>query len=501
MATRKTDPLVGTTVGGRFHITGKIGVGGMSSVYQATDTVLEREVAVKLMHREYASDDEFLERFRQEARSVAQYSHPNIVTIIDAGEDEGHPFIVFEYVEGEDLKKRIKRDGALPIADAVAYAVEIGRALHTAHDNNLVHRDVKPQNVLLNREGHAKVTDFGIARSLDREGLTEPGRVLGTTDYVSPEQALGHEVTARSDIYSLGVVLYEMLTGEIPFQSDTQVGVAMKHVREEIPDVQKRRPEVSAALAAIVERATAKEQKNRYPSMGAMVDDLEDVLEFEVSRAGSSSSEVTAVLESVTDELGKQRRSFRRRHPILVSAALSGTVLILAVAGVVAFGLFDRESEQKENGRPLSSVSLSQNSVSDYDPPPGDNREHSHVVGNVVDGLPDTSWDTESYRSPDLGEKQGVGLVIDAGRPVSARVLEVKSPKAGYDARVLGANKLPKDIDAGWTVLAEKNAVSKKERFKLDTVNRKYRYYLLWITKLGGKAPYQAAISQIKLLA
>ena len=154
------------------------------------------------------------------------------------------------------------------MSEAVAYAIEIGRALECAHANLLVHRDVKPQNVLIDPDGRAKVTDFGIARSLEAQGLTATGRVLGTTDYVSPEQALGHEVTGQSDIYSLGIVLYEMLTGETPFKADTQVAVAMKHVRDPLPDVQRRRPEISASLARVVERATAKETQNRYQDVG-----------------------------------------------------------------------------------------------------------------------------------------------------------------------------------------------------------------------------------------
>jgi eukaryotic-like serine/threonine-protein kinase len=187
--------VIGTLIGDRFRLEEKIGSGGMSSVYRAFDPTLERWVAIKLMHRDISSDPDQLERFRREARAVAQLNHPHVVTVIDAGEDEGAPYIVFEYVEGETLKDRIRRNGRLPVAEAVAYAIEIGRALECAHSHRLVHRDVKPQNVLIDPDGRAKVTDFGIARSLEAQGLTAPGRVLGTTDYVSPEQALGHEVT------------------------------------------------------------------------------------------------------------------------------------------------------------------------------------------------------------------------------------------------------------------------------------------------------------------
>src|ERR671934_184738 len=181
--------VIGTLISDRFRLDEKIGSGGMSTVYRAFDPTLERWVAIKLMHRDISTDPDQLERFRREARAVARLNHPHVVTVIDAGEDEGAPYIVFEYVAGETLKDRIRRLGQrLPITEALAYAIEIARALEAAHAELLVHRDVKPQNVLLDHEGRAKVTDFGIARSLEGEGLTLAGRVLGTTDYVSPEQ-------------------------------------------------------------------------------------------------------------------------------------------------------------------------------------------------------------------------------------------------------------------------------------------------------------------------
>src|SRR6201997_917712 len=256
--------LLGTTLSGRYRLEARIGSGGMSTVYRATHRTFQRQVGVKLMNREISTDSDQLERFRREARAVAQLSHPHIVGVIDYGEDDGRPYIVFEYVEGETLKERIRRNGRLPLPEAVAYAIEIARALGTAHARHIVHRDVKPQNVLIDQEGSAKVTDFGIARTLEEDGLTADGRVLGTTDYVSPEQALGQDVTGQSDLYSLGVVLYEMLTGEVPSTGESQVAVAMKHVRETIPDVQLKRPEISAALASVVDNATAKRVEDRY---------------------------------------------------------------------------------------------------------------------------------------------------------------------------------------------------------------------------------------------
>src|SRR3984885_3885626 len=321
--------LLGTRLNGRYRLEARIGAGGMSTVYRALDETLERSVAVKLMNREVSTDSDELERFRREARAVAQLSHPHIVGVIDAGEDEGRPYIVFEYVEGETLKDRIRRMGRLPISEGVAYAIEIARALGAAHARHIVHRDVKPQNVLVDEEGSAKVTDFGIARTLEEDGLTADGRVLGTTDYVSPEQALGRPVTGQSDLYSLGVVLYEMLTGEVPFKGENQGAVAMKHVREELPDVQAKRPEVSSALAAIVDTATAKRVEDRYADDAELIADLEDVLAIETARAGNAAGEVTAVLRTLPNRT-QQRVPFGLRH------RAAAVVLVLLVIGAAA---------------------------------------------------------------------------------------------------------------------------------------------------------------------
>src|ERR671925_44745 len=324
--------LVGMRLNGRYRLDAQIGAGGMSTVYRAFDTTLERRVAVKLMHREIAADTDQLERFRREARAVAQLSHPHIVGVIDAGEEDGRPYIVFEYVEGETLKERIRRMGRLPIDEAIAYAIEIARALGAAHAQAIVHRDIKPQNVLVDEEGSAKVTDFGIARSLDEQGLTADGRVLGTTDYVSPEQALGHEVNGQSDIYSLGVVLFEMLTGDVPFHGENQVSVAMKHVREDMPDLQSRRPEASATLASVLDRMTDKDLGRRYPDVPTLVADLEEALAIEAARSGKSTGEATAVLRTLPPST-RRRLPFRLRHPVPVLVTI--LLLALAVAAVV----------------------------------------------------------------------------------------------------------------------------------------------------------------------
>jgi eukaryotic-like serine/threonine-protein kinase len=482
--------VIGTLVGERFRLEEKVGSGGMSSVYRAYDPTLERLVAIKMMHRDISSDADQLERFRREARAVARLNHPHVVTVIDAGEDEGAPYIVFEYVEGETLKERIRRLGRLPVSEAVAYAIEIGRALESAHSHKLVHRDVKPQNVLIDHEGRAKVTDFGIARSMEAHGLTAPGRVLGTTDYVSPEQALGHEVTEQSDIYSLGVVLYEMLTGEAPFKADTQVAVAMKHVREPLPDVQRRRPEISAALAAVVEHATAKETQNRYATVAEMVRDLEEVLAIEAARSGQATGEATTVLRSLSGDTADFAPR-RLRHPRRV---LFLTIAALALAAV-AVGYFADRTEKgpgptaTPSAPGLSEVRLSRDAADDYDPE-GDGEESSGQVQFAIDGLPTTEWDTESYEGGFEGsDKRGVGLYIDTENRVAARRLDLVTSTPGFSAAVYASDSVPSRIER-WTRVSPTVRVKENQAIPLDTARQEFRNYLLWINKLpeGGKA-------------
>jgi tRNA A-37 threonylcarbamoyl transferase component Bud32 len=492
--------VIGTLLNRRFRLEEQIGSGGMSTVYRAFDETLERWVAIKLMHREMSDDPAQLERFRREARAVARLSHPHIVTVIDAGEDDGHPFIVFEFVDGETLKDKIRRHGRLPVTEAVAYAIEVGRALACAHSERLVHRDVKPQNVLIDLEGRAKVTDFGIARSLEADGLTATGRVLGTTDYVSPEQALGEPVTPQSDLYSLGICLYEMLTGDVPFRADSQVGVAMKHVRERMPDVQARRPQISAALAAVIERSTAKETRNRYATAEEMVDELEQALAIEVARSGQTTGEATSVLRGLKRETTEfvPGRLLNPRRAVI-------TTLLLAVVAAVVVVVVALNTERGSTGAAAPSGSALADvrirSADDYDPL-GDREEHGSETQNVFDGNPGTLWTTENYSSGGgLGDKAGVGIFVRATSQVAARRLDLISPQPGWRADVYGANEVPEGFPAGWTKLTTRPAaVGENERIPLQTRGREYRYYLIWITALPEGDEAQAAISEISLL-
>src|SRR5579884_3836190 len=268
-------PQPGDLIADRYELEELVGTGGMSSVFRARDRQLDRRVAIKILHEHYAGDPEYLERFRREARAVARLSHPNIVTVIDRGADGGRQYIVFEHIEGENLKELVLRTGRLPVRRALELALAVADGLSFAHEHGLVHRDVKPQNVLLSREGEVKVTDFGIARSLGADrGLTQTGTVLGTGEYLAPEQARGEPVSPATDVYALGVVLWELLAGEVPFAGESFVAVALRHVREPVPSLRERRPDVSPRLAAAVERALAKEPARRFPSMAAFAAEL-----------------------------------------------------------------------------------------------------------------------------------------------------------------------------------------------------------------------------------
>jgi eukaryotic-like serine/threonine-protein kinase len=491
--------MIGTLLSGRYRLESKLGSGGMSTVFLARDETLDRPVAVKVMHREISDQPDQLERFRAEARAVAKLSHSNVVGVIDAGEDGGHPYIVFEYVEGETVKQRLKRSGQLPVSDALAYAIEIGQGLAVAHGRRMVHRDIKPQNVLIDPDGRAKVTDFGIARQLESEGVTATGRVLGTTDYVSPEQAMGYRVDARSDIYSLGIVLYEMLVGDVPFHADSLVGVAMKHVNEELPDVQRRRPEVSAAVAAVVERATTKDPGLRYQTIEEMVDDLEGALEVEAARAGSITDEATSVLEAVPATKRRLRDGGGARNALVV--LLIAIAIALAVVGIIVSGDVGGgggEAVAKGAEIPIKSAT-------DFDPE-GTEGEHPDEVELAIDGNPTGSaWTTETYTSGpavSISGKSGVGLYLDAGKPVRARKIEVRSPDPGWDAEIGAANEPPPDEFSGWQLVGGAEDIGKRETISIDTRGRRYRYYLIWITELAEVSEgYRVEISDARLFS
>lgn len=304
--------MIGTLVANRYLMENKIGEGGMSIVYQARDTVLGRTVAVKVLRDQYAADEEFVERFRREALAAASLSHPNIVTVYDVGQMESTYYIVMEYVAGENLKSVIKHRAPLAPLEAARIAYQILEALAHAHEHDIIHRDIKPHNILVTPDGRVKVADFGIARAASSSTLTETGIVLGSVHYFSPEQARGDSIGPQSDIYSAGVILYEMLTANVPFHGDTPIAVALKQIRETPPPARELNPSIPAVLEYIRRRAMDKDLGRRYANAEEMAKDLlRFIRDEEADRSAfaddDQSTHVLPVPVSVDGGLGDRR--------------------------------------------------------------------------------------------------------------------------------------------------------------------------------------------------
>ena len=268
----------GQKIDGRYQIIRNIGEGGMANVYLAYDTILEREVAVKILRGDLATDEKFVKRFQREAKAASSLNHPNIVEMYDVGEDDGNYFIVMEYIDGKTLKSLIKKRGALSLPEVIDIMLQLTSAIACAHDSYIIHRDIKPQNVLILEDGRVKITDFGIAIALNSAELTQTNSVMGSVHYLPPEQANGRGATIKSDIYSLGILMYELLTGKLPFKGENAVEIALKQMKEQIPSVCEQNAIIPQSVENIVLKACAKNPKNRYDSVAEMHKDLRTAL-------------------------------------------------------------------------------------------------------------------------------------------------------------------------------------------------------------------------------
>jgi serine/threonine-protein kinase len=475
--------MVGEVLADRYELEELVGSGGMSSVYRAHDRLLDRKVALKILHQQYSYDEEYVERFRREARAVATLSHPNIVTVIDRGEHAGRQFIVFEYVDGENLKRLIERRGPAPVATALELAIQIAGGLSFAHQQGLVHRDVKPQNVLLNGDLRAKVTDFGIARSLNvQHGMTQTGTVLGTSDYIAPEQAQGQQVDEQTDVYSLGVVVYELLTSEVPFPGENFVAVAMRHINEEPPPVRDKRPDVSPRLEAAIQRAMAKRPGDRFPTMQAFAAELQACL-AETQSAGTQIAVPPPAAPQQTTQIRRRRRTVSP-WPVIVAI-----VALIAIAVVVALLILDGIPSSvpftKPHSKPPATAptNVDLTAVAAWDPD-GDHHEHDEDVRFATDGDATTFWRTEQYDNPPSLGKPGVGLILDAHQPVQLHQLGIATGTPGFTAEIQASDSPTGPFT---TVVGPSQTVNDGTHFQI-TQGSKYRYYLIWITALPANS-------------
>jgi predicted Ser/Thr protein kinase len=496
--TRSRAPVSGDLIAGRYELEELVGSGGMSSVFRARDRQLERLVAIKILHERYAEEDDYVERFRREARAVARLTHPNIVTVIDRGEDAGRQFIVFEYVDGENLKELVGRTGRLPLRRALELALAMAQGLAFAHENGLVHRDVKPQNVLLNGEGEVKVTDFGIARSLDVDhGVTQTGAVLGTSNYLAPEQANGQPVSPATDVYSLGVVLWELLTGDVPFPGDNFVAVALRHINEPPPPIRELRPDVPPRLAAVVERALEKDPRRRFPTMTEFAAELRRCV-AELDDPAVSASYAPAADETMIRPApvvpappggqsyarpGRNRRLAYALAALLVAAIAFVLVVVLGGASHVSGG------SGGNHGAAAGSTAVKLAGIGDYDPQ-GNGGEHSDTAQYATDGDSSTFWETEIYGNQDFGGlKDGLGLLLDAGSSVKLTKITVQSPTPGFTAQI----KVGDSSDGPFGANSPTQTVSSRTTFVLD--GKSGRYWVIWISQLPPEP--KAEISEV----
>ncbi|MEO7428017.1 MAG: protein kinase [Acidimicrobiales bacterium] len=510
----------GRLLAGRYRLSSLIASGGMAQVWQGTDEVLRRQVAVKLLHPHLAADATFVARFRQEAVAAARLAHPGIVAIYDTCSEGGLEAIVMELVQGPTLRQRI--DDAAPIDpwQAAGLAAQVAEALDAAHRAGLVHRDIKPANVLLCGDGRVKVADFGIAKAVADADLTQPGLMVGTAKYLAPEQVLGEAVDARTDIYSLGVVLYELLCGRAPFVADTDAATALARLHRDPLRPRQVRPGIPKPLEDIVCRAMAREPDDRFASAA----DLRAAL-LAAGATPSPAADLTVTTLGVAPESGGDTRftmappaapssapasgpSFRQtERSWLVPTAL---VVLVAVALGIAGLLLDRSGaggilggvRDAIGGGPSGTPTpLALTGATAFDPT-GDGAENNALAHNVLDGNPATAWRTEGYNDRDITRlKAGVGIALTLTTSAALDHVELQSPTNDWRVVVYVANAPASDL-AGWGAPIATTGSLAAGTNSIDLHGAHGAAVLIWIVDRGDGAGRAAAeIQEARLVS
>ena len=496
------------TVAGRYLLETKISQGGMATVWRARDDVLARPVAIKILHPHLSEDHEFLQRFRREALAAARLSHPNIVSIYDTGTEpsagEGEPdlqFIVMEHCGGGTLADLVGPSMAAPAERVTSIGIAICDALAYAHRQDIVHRDVKPANVLVADDGLLKVADFGIAKAAFVKGdITTTGSILGTVTYISPEQAAGREPDRRSDLYGLGIVLYELLVGRPPFTAETQIATAMKHLKEPPPPLRSIRAGVPRPLEAVIMKALEKDPDRRFAS----AEDMRAALESTTGRTSGTIAMPLPAPRAARGEGGQEGV----RAPASSGDARWIVKVVLAVAAVVAAAFLvssladttddapDDPARADRGGEGGGARSIQVADVSDFDPYGGDG-EHPEDAPLAADGDASTSWTTQTY-SADLATlgKPGVGLTFDLGEETAVSAVAI-SGSAGMDLEVRAGDSCSGD-ETGFQKVASERGTG--ERSALSFEETSARCWLVWITRLSTDGEGRASIAEVEFL-
>jgi eukaryotic-like serine/threonine-protein kinase len=479
-------------VAGRYRLRHEIARGGMAEVWEAEDSVLGRSVAVKLLLPELAADPSFLERFRREAIAAARLAHPNVVGIFDTGVDDGLAFIVMELVDGRTLRDTLTERGSLPPAEAVDIAAQVAGALEYAHNAGIVHRDVKPANILLCRDGRVKVADFGIAKAANQslpgtdvaaaaKDLTGTGAVVGTAKYLSPEQVAGGPVDGRTDVYALGVVLYEMLCGRPPFVGDTDMAIGIQHLDRKPLSPRQVKAGIPKPLEAIVLRAMAKAPGERYAGAAEMQSAL-----LSVDLRGDDA--VPLVVRDDTPPRGVPQTFAQSQRPWIVPTVV--IVLVAVALGVVGV-LFARSDtgqrllgETPKGSSTGDGTAVAITGAASFDPD-GDGSEHEDEVSHLFDGNPATTWSTSRYGGPGFGGlKPGVGFVVELDGSHRLGELKVEGASKGWSAEVAVSDSVHNDR-AGWGAAVDsKSGIDGSTTFDLHGADGSY--VLVWITDQGA---------------
>ncbi|MCU1354006.1 MAG: putative Serine/threonine protein kinase PrkC regulator of stationary phase [Acidimicrobiales bacterium] len=487
--------LTGQLLAGRYRLTQRIASGGMAQVWEATDEVLTRGVAVKILHSHLAADESFVQRFRAEAVAAARLAHPSIVSIYDTFHDQGVEAIVMELVLGSTLRTRLDAQGPLAIDEVLAIGAQIADALAEAHHRGLVHRDVKPANILLSVDGRVLIADFGIAKAAETADLTSDGSMVGTAKYVAPEQVEGKPVDGRTDVYALGVVLYESLCGRAPFVAETDVATAL--LRLHTPPLRPRqmRAGIPRAVEDVVLRAMARDPDQRYPDAGAMRIALVDAGADPTAAppappprdvriaVGAAASEGMA--EPPPPSWVQTERSWIVPAVLLIVVAVA-----LGVAGLLlgrtdaGHRLLDtvrgKQPAAAAKAQPLRLVGATA-----FDPVARDG-EHDDRAGRAIDGDPQSSWSTETYKDPaTVGGKHGVGLIVRLDAVGQLDQLVLQSPSGGWTASIyLVEGDSPATL-AGWGPAVTQQADAQAGRTSFDLGGRRAKAALIWFTRLA----------------